>query len=119
MTTDDGRPFVRDPKEPDDDLALWMPSPVRHDDPIYCCGVVVGHFHGTDDSGDGYSNGCVCLVPTRDMPPKLAAWMRSKSSPITRPAVGVGEARPRVNGQVASPSSTSISVTRNQFCGLG
>ena len=75
--TDDGRPFVRERGEPDDELALWMPEPPRHGDPVYCCGVRVGTVYG-DLTRPG--EGGVETVPTREMPPKLAEHARERAA---------------------------------------
>jgi hypothetical protein len=85
--TDDGRPVVREQGELDDELALWMPEPPRDGDPVYCCGVRVGTVHG-DLTRPG--EGCVETVPTRELPPKLAAHTRAKAAQggAPRPAAG-------------------------------
>jgi hypothetical protein len=68
--TADGRPFVRDRNEPDDEAAEWMPDPPRDGDPVYCCGKQIGTFHGDYSRPDEWY---IETVPSAEMPPKLAA----------------------------------------------
>jgi hypothetical protein len=71
----DGRPFVRHREGKPPELTLWRPDPPREGDPIYCCGVRVGTFHGTlPDSASWY----IVTVPTAEMPPTLAAHVRQE-----------------------------------------
>jgi hypothetical protein len=74
VVTDVGRPLVRDPVEPDDALALWMPDPPRDGDAVYCCGMRVGTFRGDRARGQWH----IDLVGTKDLPPKLAEWARPR-----------------------------------------
>jgi hypothetical protein len=67
--TSEGRPFVRDPDEPNDELALWMPEPPRDGDPVFCSGVRVGTFRGDCARSGGWY---IDTVPTAQMPPALA-----------------------------------------------
>lgn len=74
VATEDGRKFVRFDNEPDEEIALWLPSPARDGDPLYCCGVQVGRFGGEEGvPGGSY----VQTVETAKMPPKLAAHFRA------------------------------------------
>ena len=77
ILTLDGRPYVREPDEPDAELALWTPDPPRDGEAVYCGGVRVGTFHGNASRAGGWY---VQMVPTRDMPAKLAARVRQRAS---------------------------------------
>ena len=80
VATEDGRPYAPDPDEPDAELAFWQPSPARDGDAVYCCGVRVGTFHGEDGKAGGW---WIDTVPTRDMPPNLAAQFLAMSDAAT------------------------------------
>ena len=69
ITTEDGRPFVRQ-GEGNEHSALWLPDPPRDGDPVYCAGVRVGTFHGQYREPGGWY---VETVSTGEMPPELAA----------------------------------------------
>jgi len=70
--TADGRAYDRD-REPNDDLALWMPEPPQAGDAVYCCGERVGTFRGDPNVAGGWY---IETVPTRQMPARLADEIR-------------------------------------------
>lgn len=74
LTSDDGRPLVCLDKVPSE-ASLWLPNPPREGDPAYCCGQRVGTFHGDGSKpGEWY----IDIVPTKDMPPDIAAHFRER-----------------------------------------
>jgi hypothetical protein len=75
VATPGGRPFIRD-DAPRDEIAQWMPQPPLDGDPVYCCGVRVGTFHGIHLLGEWY----IETVPTREMPAEFAAHVRANCS---------------------------------------
>lgn len=74
MTTADGRLFVRDQDEADDELAWWKPEPIREGDFVYCCGQKIGVFNGDPSIPGGWY---IQVAPTAELPAKMAERLRS------------------------------------------
>jgi hypothetical protein len=53
-----------------------VPSPPRQDDPVYCLGVVVGHFHGEYTTVPDVGTWCLVIKDARELPPALAEHRR-------------------------------------------
>ena len=68
VATADGRPYVRDSDEPDDELAYWLPDPPCDGDRVYCFGRMIGTYR---------SNGNIETFRTDALPEKLANHLRS------------------------------------------
>jgi hypothetical protein len=75
--TADGRPYFREVGDADDPLALWLPSPPRHGDAVYCQGVQVGTVRGDLTTPGG---GCIEALPSAQMPARVAAHVRATST---------------------------------------
>jgi hypothetical protein len=78
VRTDDGRPFTCESNEPADKLSMWLPDPPLDGDPVFCCGARVGTFRDNGEQRPGYSGQYIETVPTKEMPPALAALMRER-----------------------------------------
>jgi hypothetical protein len=76
--TEDGRPYVADEESKiGGKFAVWKPSPRRDGDGVYCEGSRIGTFRCVGEADPSINNEWIDTVPTKDMPPALAAYFRS------------------------------------------
>jgi hypothetical protein len=84
----DRRPLVPFEYNSDEELKLWVPTPLREGDPVYCCGVIVGTFHGDNNKPSG---SWLNIAPTEELPPKLAEKYRRMRTVKAGLPVGLAE----------------------------